>query len=629
MIATGMMILLVVTISFGMISHINRMEEEKSFERLYEEVGTLADEIEMHVSNDREALEMLSSVVGKFDEMDSAELWSLLDSYTDVGMMSRIEMLLPGNTVLTKGGERVDADGTLSFEEEASRGIHVSNRETDVLDSRNYIVRHYMPIHRGGKTVAMLYGVVELGKLPDKMNLAPYSGKGALYIIDGSTGDFLIDTWHPGRAGNIWEMGEREMAPGYDSGQMKRGLIEGDSRYMVFVSRSVGKYLYFYYEPIRINEWRIAVSVPEGVVFGGTDAIKGILNIFLLFEMVCFVMYFLWMIGYVRKVTGEKQRRLDMLNYIYDVEKLLFNAHEKKENINAALEKIGEIISAGKVGFWLVGQSYDASAFLWEKTPTGIEDKEKGIKEYIYRLINYFEEGNSEFEVYDEKYCRELFPEKKWGEIHNVVAVPVEDMEGNMCGILAGCNITEGNGSASLLKNMKFSFSMFCLNLKNYMEIRDRGELDALTGLYNRNRYEREIPHIYAEHRNSLACVYIDVNGLHEINNTKGHDKGDKMLKAVAEGIRENFDTAYSYRTGGDEFVVFLADTDEAEIKSRCAKFVASLEKRDYHISVGIQNETEVSSIQELVKSAEKKMFVEKRIFYERESNNRRRRSRG
>ncbi len=115
--------------------------------------------------------------------------------------------------------------------------------------------------------------------------MEPYSGKEAMYIIAGNMGDFLVDTWHSEEGGNMWEMGEREMASGYDPEQMKQGVIEGESRYVVFVSKTAGEYLYFYYEPMEINEWKIAVSVPESVVFESADAIERILNIFLVFEM--------------------------------------------------------------------------------------------------------------------------------------------------------------------------------------------------------------------------------------------------------------------------------------------------------------------------------------------------------
>ena len=90
-----------------------------------------------------------------------------------------------------------------------------------------------------------------------------------------------------------------------------------------------------------------------------------------------------------------------------------------------------------------------------------------------------------------------------------------------------------------LLKNMQFSFGMFCKNLKSYTEIQKQGDHDALTGLYNRNRYERDLPGIFAQHRSSLACVYIDANGLHEMNNSHGHDKGDEMLRTARREVAQ------------------------------------------------------------------------------------------
>ena len=114
----------------------------------------------------------------------------------------------------------------------------------------------------------------------------------------------------------------------------------------------------------------------------------------------------------------------------------------------------------------------------------------------------------------------------------------MEDMEGKICGILAGGNLGQREGQTSLLKNMKFSFGMLCHNLQSYERIREQRDRDALTGLYNRTRYERELPVIFSKYKNALACIYIDVDGLHEMNNREGHGKGDLMLKDVRRGSR-------------------------------------------------------------------------------------------
>lgn len=54
-----------------------------------------------------------------------------------------------------------------------------------------------------------------------------------------------------------------------------------------------------------------------------------------------------------------------------------------------------------------------------------------------------------------------------------------------------------------------------------------------------------------------LACIYIDANGLHEINNARGHLAGDQMLRFIADTLKVSFGEEALYRIGGDEFVVF------------------------------------------------------------------------
>lgn len=624
MAATIVMILLIVVVSYSVIRWINQREEENSFERLYEEAGEIAGHIEEHAESDREALEMIADVVSQYDDLSEQSLWTFLDSYAGIGTMGRIELLLPGDIVLTQGGERVDAKGILSFEKEAALGEHITNRETD-LTNGSYIVRHYVPVNRNGETIAMLYGVIPLGSLPEKLAESPLGGKAAIYIIDGESGDFLVDTWHSSDGGNIWALGERKMAPGYDHERLKQGLIDGENGYVVFVSKTVGEYLYFYYEPIGINEWRVALSVPESVVLEKANDISNILNIILIFESIAFILYFLWEVHYVRQETSEKQHKLDTINYMYDVEKLLFNAHEKKENVAIALEKIGQILSAERVGLWVVGRSQEYIPFLWKRDEQA-KDPDKSVqKENIHALLKYFEQGNCTFEADNIEILRKKLPENEHDMIHNIAAVSVEDIDGSICGILASCNMKGRKADASLLENVKFSFGMFCHNLIAFIAAKEQGEKDVLTGMYNRNRYESDLSTILTRYNISLACVYIDVNGLHELNNEKGHSAGDTMLKIVAQQIRSIFGTEFTYRIGGDEFLIFVPDKPEKEIDASCRQLAKSLEKDNYHISVGVQWETDISSVESLIKSAEKKMYVEKKMYYTQEANDRRR----
>ena len=208
--ATFILVVLVVIASVIMTDRINDAEEAASFSRLASEADEFAESLELNMSTDRRQLELLAALASDYMGMGTEALEEFLDSYRGTGtFFSRLELLLPDGTVLAPDGVTIDARGALSFDELAAMGAHISDREVD-LDGEDYVVRHFVPVEREGETVAILYGVIEVGTLGRDLPYSPYSGEAAVYVIDGATGDYLIDTWHD-EPGNIWDGGSRPM----------------------------------------------------------------------------------------------------------------------------------------------------------------------------------------------------------------------------------------------------------------------------------------------------------------------------------------------------------------------------------------------------------------------------------
>jgi diguanylate cyclase (GGDEF)-like protein len=92
---------------------------------------------------------------------------------------------------------------------------------------------------------------------------------------------------------------------------------------------------------------------------------------------------------------------------------------------------------------------------------------------------------------------------------------------------------------------------------------------DALTGLPNRrllsDRLSSSIAHAH-RNKSAMAVMYLDLDGFKQINDTLGHDAGDMLLKTVADrlvaAVRQEDTVA---RMGGDEFVIGLWETSDAE----------------------------------------------------------------
>lgn len=146
-------------------------------------------------------------------------------------------------------------------------------------------------------------------------------------------------------------------------------------------------------------------------------------------------------------------------------------------------------------------------------------------------------------------------------------------------------------------------------------------DCDPLTGLLNRRRFERDLEWWGRNRPETLTCVYIDVVGLHEINNHLGHKAGDGMLCAVAGAMQRMFPLADTYRIGGDEFVVLWADYTGDQGAEAAARIKALLRESNYEISVGVHQIEPDENLEDGVDRAENAMRRDKEAYY-RETGN-------
>lgn len=150
---------------------------------------------------------------------------------------------------------------------------------------------------------------------------------------------------------------------------------------------------------------------------------------------------------------------------------------------------------------------------------------------------------------------------------------------------------------------------------------------DIVTGLNNRLCYHNDLNLFSKNKYESFTIVYIDVNGLHEINNHLGHQAGDQMLIAVADALKQIFDDDHLYRIGGDEFVVLCLNKKKEEIDPKVVELRTILQAQNYEISIGIAYQEDEENFNSVEKRAEINMQVDKQHYYER--NNKDRRMRG
>ncbi|WP_085949182.1 GGDEF domain-containing protein [Aliiglaciecola lipolytica] len=112
---------------------------------------------------------------------------------------------------------------------------------------------------------------------------------------------------------------------------------------------------------------------------------------------------------------------------------------------------------------------------------------------------------------------------------------------------------------------------LFKYPLKNALEFHSIKQLalkDHLTSLGNRAHYQESVARLLSQAKRNgegFGLLVIDMDKFKNINDTYGHQEGDKVLMATADVLRQSLrDTDYAFRFGGDEFCCLLPGGDSA-----------------------------------------------------------------
>jgi two-component system, cell cycle response regulator len=151
---------------------------------------------------------------------------------------------------------------------------------------------------------------------------------------------------------------------------------------------------------------------------------------------------------------------------------------------------------------------------------------------------------------------------------------------------------------------------------------------DALTGLYNRRYLETHLSHL-VEHSmtrgKALSVAALDVDFFKSINDTYGHDAGDKVLQELSQRIKFNTRSIdLCCRVGGEEFILILPGTDlelAEKIAERLRRSVAAKpftinqqQQISVTLSAGVSDLQGVDdSVEKLLKRADQALYSAKR----------------
>jgi len=101
---------------------------------------------------------------------------------------------------------------------------------------------------------------------------------------------------------------------------------------------------------------------------------------------------------------------------------------------------------------------------------------------------------------------------------------------------------------------------------------------DRLTGLFNREAFEKQVKELFDSKDEKFCLAFIDLDNFKYVNDTLGHDQGDNLLIEISSRIKQTIRTNdILARVGGDEFVVLLENIKDLNSVSIVAKKIIKI----------------------------------------------------
>lgn len=230
---------------------------------------------------------------------------------------------------------------------------------------------------------------------------------------------------------------------------------------------------------------------------------------------------------------------------------------------------------------------------------------------------------------------RRLFPEKRKDLVNSIAIAPIS-LDGRIIG-----SINQGDYSkdrfqpgidTSLLSQLALKVSLCLSNVTAHEKLKFLAFHDPLTGLLNRRVMEKSLLKEIERskrYRSTLSVVFIDLDDFKAINDSFGHDHGDKMLKFVSNNLlkmcRQSDIVA---RYAGDEFILILPETKREKAAKLMKRITAFFENTplmangnetygsiSYGIAATVNSESSSCDLS-IIKDADRELYKKKKKLH-------------
>lgn len=321
----------------------------------------------------------------------------------------------------------------------------------------------------------------------------------------------------------------------------------------------------------------------------------------------------------------ELKNMLDVQTLITNCVRMLYAVDNLDQTINAVLTQIGEFLVSDRAYVFEIKDELMNNTHEW--TAPGISPQLEKLQQLDLSLISDwlpFFEKNDCIIIDDVEQLQKTNPAAyatlHAQEITSLIAAPIF-LDNKLAGYIGIDNYDSEKikNSSYLLLSMSI-FLSYAIRHRNHVDMLHRLSYhDLLTNALNRNAFMDVLSQFRPGQYASAGIIYIDINGMKEINDFYGHHQGDKILITTVAKVFNLFIPDELFRIGGDEFVIItydLTETDFYEKFNLLRNIFCKKTNLPFSIATGSCWVKSPSDLNSLLQQADSAMYTDKKKFY-------------
>ena len=321
----------------------------------------------------------------------------------------------------------------------------------------------------------------------------------------------------------------------------------------------------------------------------------------------------------------ELKNMLDVQTLITNCVRMLYAVDNLDQTINAVLTQIGEFLVSDRAYVFEIKDELMNNTHEW--TAPGISPQLEKLQQLDLSLISDwlpFFEKNDCIIIDDVEQLQKTNPAAyatlHAQEITSLIAAPIF-LDNKLAGYIGIDNYDSEKikNSSYLLLSMSI-FLSYAIRHRNHVDMLHRLSYhDLLTNALNRNAFMDVLSQFRPGQYASAGIIYIDINGMKEINDFYGHHQGDKILITTVAKVFNLFKPDELFRIGGDEFVIItydLTETDFYEKFNLLRNIFCKKTNLPFSIATGSCWGKSPSDLNSLLQQADSAMYTDKKKFY-------------